>query len=71
MKRTLREQIAERIAIILQERGMRQQDLADATGMSKSYISQIMHGTVNLTLESIELLESVLKTPIIQVCGIN
>ena len=66
MKKPLQQQVAERIADVLKEKGMRQQDLADQTGMTKSYVSQIVHGTVNLTLETIELIERAVKAPIVQ-----
>jgi transcriptional regulator with XRE-family HTH domain len=65
MKKPLQKQVAERIATVLEEKGLKQQDLVQSTGMSKSYISQILHGTVNLTLETIELLEQALKAPIV------
>ncbi len=67
MKKNLRTQIAERIQSILSEKGLRQQDLADSAGLTKSYVSQIMHGTVNLTLETIESLQKALSVPIIEI----
>jgi transcriptional regulator with XRE-family HTH domain len=66
MKKNLKIQVAQRISAILEEKGLKQQDLVESTGMTKSYVSQIMHGTVNLTLETIELLEKALKAPIVQ-----
>jgi len=65
MKKPLQKQVAERIKGILTEKGLRQQDLANETGMTKSYVSQILHGTVNLTLETVELIENALKSPIL------
>jgi len=65
MENTLRTQISQRIKAVLKEKGIRQQDLANSAGMSKSYLSQIMHGTVNLTIDTIEQLENALKTPIL------
>ncbi|HWF45208.1 MAG TPA: helix-turn-helix transcriptional regulator [Candidatus Kapabacteria bacterium] len=65
MKKPLQKQVAERIKDVLQEKGLRQQDLADQTGMSKSYISQILHGTVNLTLETVEEIQRALNAPIV------
>lgn len=62
-----KEQIADRIREILAKRGLKQQYLADTTGMSKAYISHILSGEVNLTLETIEALETVLKDKIIEV----
>jgi transcriptional regulator with XRE-family HTH domain len=66
MKKPLQKQVAERISAVLEEKGLKQQDLADSTGMTKSYVSQILHGTVNLTLETIELIEKALKAPIVE-----
>ncbi len=65
MKKNLQIQVAERLRAVLEEKGLKQQDLVNSTGMTKSYISQIMHGSVNLTLETVETLESALKTHII------
>jgi transcriptional regulator with XRE-family HTH domain len=65
MKKPLQKQVADRIKDVLTEKGLKQQDLANSTGMTKSYISQILHGTVNLTLETVEMIESALKTPIL------
>lgn len=65
MKKPLQRQVADRIRDVLTEKGLKQQDLADSTGMTKSYISQILHGTVNLTLETVEQMEQALKAPIL------
>lgn len=62
-----KEQIADKIREILVKKGLKQQYLADKTGMSKAYISHILSGEVNLTLESIEALERALKKKIIEV----
>lgn len=65
MRKPLQKQVADRIAFILAEKHMRQQDLADTAGLTKSYVSQIMHGSVNLTLETVEQMEQALKAPIL------
>jgi transcriptional regulator with XRE-family HTH domain len=67
MAKSLKIQIGERILEILAEKGLKQQDLADMAGSTKSYISQIIHGTVNVTVETIEVLEKALKAPIVTV----
>lgn len=67
MEKNLRSQIADRIRNILEEKGLKQQELADSAGMTKSYLSRIMHGTINPTLETIEVLEKALKSPILKV----
>ncbi len=67
MKKALKLQVAERIREILLKKGWKQQNLADEADMTKSYLSQIMHGTVNPTLETIEILEKALKEPILQI----
>jgi hypothetical protein len=35
--------------------------------MTKSYLSRIIHGTVNITVETIEILEKALKERIIRI----
>ncbi len=65
MENNLRTQIAARIKVILTEKGLKQQELADSAGMSKSYLSRILHGTINPTIETIEQLEKALQTHII------
>ena len=65
MEKNLRTQIADRIKAVLTEKGLKQQELADSAGMSKSYLSRILHGTINPTIETIEQLEKALQTHII------
>jgi transcriptional regulator with XRE-family HTH domain len=67
MKKPLQIQIGERIKTVLDEKGLKQQELADSAGMTKSYLSRIIHGTENITVKTIEALEKALKTPIIKV----
>ena len=62
-----RAKIAARIRTILDKKGIKQQELADLSGFSKSYISLIMSGSINVTVETIEILERALKEPIIEV----
>jgi transcriptional regulator with XRE-family HTH domain len=65
MENTLRTQISQRIKAVLKEKGLKQQELADSAGMSKSYLSRILHGKINPTIETIEQLEKALQTHII------
>jgi transcriptional regulator with XRE-family HTH domain len=65
MEHTLRTQVSQRIKAILKEKGLKQQELADSAGMSKSYLSRILHGTINPTIETIEALEKALQAHII------
>ena len=65
MKKPLQILIGERIKAILEEKGLKQQELADSAGMTKSYLSRVIHGTENITVKTIETLEKALKTPII------
>lgn len=67
MEKTLRLQIAEKILRILEEKGLKQQELADSADMTKSYLSRILHGSINLTIDTIEKLEKALKMPIITI----
>ena len=63
----LKKAIAARIAYILREKGWSNNQLGREAGLQKSYISSVMTGSANLTLESIAKLENALKTPIIQI----
>ena len=67
MKKSLQILIGERIKTVLAEKGLKQQELADSAGMTKSYLSRVIHGTENVTVQTIETLEKALKTPILQV----
>lgn len=59
--------IVDRIHNILEEKGLKQKDLANLLGKSESEISKWMRGTHNFTLETISSIENVLGTPILQV----
>ena len=67
MAETLQLQIAERIREILDKKGWKQQYLADKSGLTKAYISRIMSGSLNLTLDTIETLERALNEKIIKI----
>ncbi len=57
--------LAQRIRIVLKEKGWTQQDLADAMNVNKSYISKILAGEQNMTLEGITSIEKALGKRII------
>ncbi len=59
--------IVDRIHSILQERGLKQKDLAAMLGKKESEISKWMRGTHNFTIDTISSIESVLGEPILQV----
>ena len=59
--------IVERIHAILEERGLKQKDLANMLGKKESEISKWMRGTHNFTNETISSIENVLGHPILQV----
>ncbi len=59
--------IVDRIHSILQERGIKQKDLADMLGKKESEISKWMRGTHNFTIDTISSIENVLGQPILQV----
>jgi ribosome-binding protein aMBF1 (putative translation factor) len=64
---TKKKLVAFRIKAILEEKGWSQQDLADAMGSYKSYISKILSGEQNMTLEGITSVEEALNAPIIEI----
>ena len=59
--------IVDRIHSILQERGLKQKDLAMMLGKQESEISKWMRGTHNFTIETISSIEHVLGQAILQV----
>ena len=59
--------IVDRIHAILEERGLRQKDLADMLGKKESEISKWMRGTHNFTIDTVSSIENALGAPILQV----
>ena len=57
----------DRIHAILEERGLKQKDLANMLGKKESEISKWMRGTHNFTIDTISSIENVLGSPILQV----
>lgn len=60
-------QIVDRIHQILEEKGLRQKDLAELLGKSEAEISKWMRGTHNFTIETLVSIEIALNAPILQV----
>jgi transcriptional regulator with XRE-family HTH domain len=67
MLKSLQLQIADRIREILDKKGWKQQHLADKSGLTKAYISKIMSGSLNLTLDTIATLEKALGEKIMNI----
>lgn len=59
--------IVDRIHSILEERGLKQKDLAILLGKKESEISKWMRGTHNFTIETISAIENALGIPILQI----
>lgn len=60
-------QIVDRIQDLLDERGLRQKDLALMLNKNESEISKWMRGTHNFTIDTILNIEKVLGSPILEV----
>lgn len=60
--------IVDRIHDILQEKGLKQKDLALRLGKSEAEISKWMRGTHNFTIDTLVSIENALDAQIIQVC---
>lgn len=60
--------IVDRIHEILEEKGLKQKDLAQRLGKSEAEISKWMRGTHNFTIDTLVSIEDALSAPIIQVC---
>lgn len=59
--------IIDRIHAILEERGMKQKDLANMLNKKESEVSKWMRGTHNFTIETLSAIENALGTRILQV----
>ena len=60
-------QIVDRIHQILEEKGLRQKDLAELLGKSEAEISKWMRGTHNFTIDTLVSIETALNAPILHV----
>ena len=60
--------IVDRIYEILEEKGLKQKDLALRLGKSEAEISKWMRGTHNFTIDTLVSIENALEAPIIEVC---
>ena len=60
-------QIVDRIHDILEERNLRQKDLALMLGKSEAEISKWMRGTHNFTIDTVVAIEEALQAPVLQV----
>lgn len=63
--------IAFAVLSLLRERQMSKQELADRMGVKAQYVSRIVKGTENLTLETISKLEKALGTSILDVTDVS
>ena len=59
--------IVDRIQAILEQKGLKQKDLAFMMDKKESEISKWMRGTHNFTIETISQIEKTLGVPILQV----
>ena len=59
--------IVDRIHEILEEKGLKQKDLALRLGKSEAEISKWMRGTHNFTIDTVVSIETALEAPILQV----
>lgn len=62
--------IVDRIHAVLEQRGLRQKDLASMLDKNESEISKWMRGTHNFTIDTIAQIEKALGEPILQVVGV-
>ena len=60
--------IVDRIHEILEEKGLKQKDLAERLGKNEAEISKWMRGTHNFTIDTLVSIELALDAPILEVC---
>ena len=58
--------IAIKIALAMKQQNLSRQDVADRMGCSPQYVSRLLKGEENLSLETISKLENALQEPILQ-----
>jgi len=63
--------IAVRILSVLRKKDISQKKLAEAIDVSPQYVSKILKGQENLTLETITKIEMFLEESLIQIAGLN
>ena len=61
-------EIAANVLYFLRKNGMSKQTLAEKMGVKPQFISRIIKGNTNLTLETITKLEEALGQPLIDIC---
>ena len=59
--------IVDRIHVILEEKGLKQKELALRLGKSEAKISKWMRGTHNFTIDTLVSIEEALDAPIVEV----
>ena len=59
--------IVDRIHDILEEKGLKQKDLAVRSGKSEAEISKWMRGTHNFTIDTLVSIEDALDAPVVEV----
>lgn len=66
-QKEIKKLISERISSILDKKGWKPQNLADGLHKDKAYISRVLHGAHNMTLDTIAEIEGILGEHIIKI----
>lgn len=66
-QKELKKLVSGRISAILDKKGWKPQVLADKLEKDKGYISRILHGAQNMTLDTIAEIEEILEEKIIKI----
>lgn len=66
-QKTLQTLFGERIRKILEQKGLKQQDLVELSGFTKSYISLVLSGKINITAETLRTLERALDQSLLKI----
>ena len=54
-------EISDQLNVAMEQQGVTQSELAERLGVSKSYVSRLLHGTPNLTLRTLVRLSNALN----------
>lgn len=66
-QKELKKLVSDRISSILDKKGWKPQHLADGLHKDKGYISRVLHGSHNMTLDTIADIEGLLGEKILKI----
>ena len=63
---SIREEIADGLREVIEETGLTKGELAGRFGVHKTYLSRLLAGSINLTVDALDKMEKSVKTKILR-----